>query len=108
MEVVGDSTYYRYRDRGDERARSFAEIRHHPMATYDTVAHIVKHMRDAETMDGGFSKSEDADKAWEELRTHLDAMMAQAIEFTPDPHDHSTRAEWLHERDGGSEATPRQ
>ena len=90
---------YPYRDRADERARTFEGIRHHPLATYDTVAHVVKHMWDLETGPDGGSRQVGTD-AWLELLAHLKEMLRQSIEYQPDPHDHSVRAEWLHERAG--------
>ena len=97
---MGDSTYYRYRDRADERACTLHDIRHHPMATYDTVAHVVKYMWDAEVKHDDFARPEDAAKAWKDLHTHLARMLATSIEFETDPHDHSVRVEWLKECGG--------
>ena len=94
---------YRYRDRDDERARSFEEMRHHPMASFDTVAHIAKRMWDIEDA-RDHAKSGSGDRAWEELQEHLERMMKHALEYTPDPHDQSARAEWLYEREGSRRA----
>lgn len=98
---ANDTPPYPYRDRADERARTFEAIRHHPLATYDTVAHVIKHMWDLETRPDGGSRPVATDDAWLELLAHLKEMLRQSIEYQPDPHDHSVRAEWLHERAGG-------
>ena len=96
MEGMATDTSYRYRDRDDERASTFSDIRHHPLATYDTAAHILKRMWDMEERAD--------DNAWQELREHLGRMLEQAREHLRDPHVASVQAEWLHERDGSTRA----
>ena len=104
LECMAVSTYYRYRDRDDERGSTFSDIRHHPMATYDTVAHVCKRMWDLESSTDEAGRPVGDAKAWQELRAHLERMMGQALEYTPDPHDHSARDEWLHEREAAPDA----
>ena len=96
LEGMANDASYRYRDRDDERACTFSDIRHHPMATHDTVAHILKRMWDME--------EKDDDNAWLDLREHLGRMLEQARKHLRDPHVASVHAEWCHERDGGTRA----
>lgn len=101
MEWMARDATYRYQDREEECNCSLADIRHHPMATCDTVTHLLKRMWDMETAADGTLRSVD-DHAWQELRTHLEQMLENAIEGMPELHARSARAEWIYEREGGS------
>ena len=101
---MGHDAPYPHQNRADERHSTFDDIRRRPLATYLTVASVLKHMWDLEAdAEDGQPPAEAAGSAWTGLRGHLEAMLSCAAEhLSVDRPDHSVRDEWLHERGDNS------
>ena len=93
-----------YHDRNHECDTTMSEIRQHPMTTYDTVVHVLKRMWDCETGADDGSRPVGSEKAWQELRAHLEHMVDQARRRLPKPPELSPRREWILEREAAAGA----